>query len=44
MQVLDSSKNYVTNRKHGEANSTYHGWVYNQKLVNFVDMSYVKNS
>ena len=43
MQVLDSSKNYVTNKKHGETNSTCHGWVNNQKLVNFVDLSYVKD-
>ena len=40
MQALDSSKNYVTNQKHDETNSTCHGWVNNQKLV---DMSYVKD-
>ena len=44
MQALDSSKFYVTNQKHGEPNSTCHGWVINQKLVNFVDLSYVKDS
>ena len=44
MQALDSSKNYVTNHNYGETNSTYYGWVNNQKLVNFVDLSYVKDS
>ena len=42
MQALDSSKNYVTNRKHGITNSTCHGWVNNQMPINFVDLSYVQ--
>ena len=45
MQALDNSKeNYVTNKKHGVTNSICHGWVNNQMPLNFVDLSYVKNS
>ena len=42
MQALDSSKNYVINRKHGVIDNTCHGWVNNQMPLNFVELSYVK--